>query len=79
MDNNERDYLRQQIQELTRANRRWKALAIFVTMAFAAFLIAGAVGSDLVSSLSRRGQERTCSPLATQRVDSRRTSPCPGS
>ena len=42
MDNNERDYLRQQIQELTRANRRWKVLAIFVTMAFVAFLIAGA-------------------------------------
>jgi len=43
MDQNERDYLRRQVQELTRANRCWKTLALLVTTAFAVFLIVQAV------------------------------------
>jgi hypothetical protein len=43
MDDNERQYLRRQIQQLTRANRWWKTLTILVSTAFAILLLVQAV------------------------------------
>jgi hypothetical protein len=41
MDELEADYLRQQIQELRQANRRWKALAIISLSVLALLFLAG--------------------------------------
>ena len=40
MDDDEADYLRQQIQELRRANHRWKALAILSLSVLALLVMA---------------------------------------
>jgi hypothetical protein len=57
MDEPERDYLRQQIQSLEKANRRWKALVFFVLAAFGLFLILG-MGTAFTHSLSVVRMER---------------------
>ena len=41
MDEAEADYLRQQVQELRLANRRWKALAIISVSVLALLVLAG--------------------------------------
>jgi hypothetical protein len=41
MDENEADYLRQQIRELRQANRRWKALAMLSLSILALLVLAG--------------------------------------
>ena len=47
MDEQERDYLRQQIQELERSKGHWKFATITLAAALAVFLIVGAVSSFL--------------------------------
>lgn len=49
MDAQEADYLRQQIQELRQANRRWKALAVISLSALALLVLAG--GATLMGGL----------------------------
>jgi hypothetical protein len=57
MDEQERDYLRQQIQELERSNRRWKLATSTLAAALAIFLIVGAV-SSLQFGMGRLRQDR---------------------
>ena len=45
MDERERDYLRQQIGQLQRSNRRWKLATLSLAAALAIFLIGGALSS----------------------------------
>jgi hypothetical protein len=55
MDEQERDYLRQQIRELQQANSRWKALAIICVSILAFVFVAG--GATVLSGgmlMSRR-------------------------
>jgi hypothetical protein len=42
MDENEADYIRQQMQELRQSNRRWKVLAIFLGVLTVLLLVGGA-------------------------------------
>jgi hypothetical protein len=51
MNEPERDYLRQQIRSLEKANRRWKALVFFLLAAFGLFLILG-MGTAFTHGLS---------------------------
>jgi hypothetical protein len=57
VDDPERDYLRQQIQTLTRSNRWWKALAIGLMGSVVLFLILG-MGSIVTIRLSMVRQQR---------------------
>jgi hypothetical protein len=50
MDENEAEYLRQQIRELERVKSRWKAAAVFLLAAFGLFLVLG-MGSVLTYGL----------------------------
>jgi hypothetical protein len=54
MDEPEADYLRQQIQELRQANRRWKALAIMSVSVLALLVLAG--GATLLTGGFLMGQ-----------------------
>jgi hypothetical protein len=47
MDVQERDYLRQQIQELERSKGRWKLATIILAAALAIFLVVGGLSSLL--------------------------------
>src|SRR5262249_27912061 len=57
MDEQERDYLRQQIQELERSKGRWKLATITLAAALAIFLILGGLSSFLFG-MGRLRQER---------------------
>jgi hypothetical protein len=57
MDERERDYLRQQIQELERRKGRWKLATITLTAALAIFLVVGGLSSSLFGMRQLR-QER---------------------
>jgi hypothetical protein len=54
MDDDEAAYLRQQIQELRQANRRWKALAFISLCVLALFVLAG--GAALLTGGMLAGQ-----------------------
>ncbi len=53
VDEQERDYLRQQIRQLEQSNRRWKLVAITLAATLVIFVIVGAVSSLPVVQLQR--------------------------
>ena len=48
MDEQERDYLRQQLQELERSKRRWKLATVTLVAALAILLIVGGLSSTVM-------------------------------
>jgi hypothetical protein len=57
MDEQERDYLGQQIRRLEQSNRRWKIAALTLAVAFVIFLIVGGV-SNLLFGLANVQHQR---------------------
>lgn len=67
MDEPEREYLRQHIQSLENANRRWKVLACFHLAAFGLFMILG-MGTAFFTQ-GRLGMERMLAEQARREAE----------
>jgi hypothetical protein len=70
MDENERQYLRQQIRELERAKQRWKLLVFLLLAVVGSFLVAGAatLGGYGLFSIRRAREEAMRAQLEALRA-----------
>jgi hypothetical protein len=67
MDEQERDYLRQQIRQLEQSKRRWKLATITLAAALAIFLLVGAASSFLFG-IGRLQQARLMAEMERARA-----------
>ena len=68
MDERELDYLKRQIHELERANRRWKVITVALSVAFGLLLLLGAFSSLFVATLQTQRARNQAMMLEVERA-----------